>query len=338
MPRRRDPSPRPARPLALLAGLALALAPLRPASAGGPEAGGSEGAPAPVGAHGEAGLDANQASDEAGLGAGAGEDAGASEDAGAGAGEAAGAVEGPTQADAGASSVPTPPPAIGMVEAPAYRGTGLMVTSALVAGVGMVQQIISYTMIGGTCGVAQKNIMTLQTFDGQEIPIEEGTELAAGAALFGLACVGAAGPALTMRMQTPLYLGAAVGLGSAGGLARGRSNAFEDAMLHGRDRSRRNWLFRVIGGAMVGGGVFLWASSRLGLIGNKPGCTTLNCLLAYDLVTLQGSGALTITGAVMLSSGLAYKRHYGRYVKVRDLGATPFAGRSSFGVAFHGSF
>ncbi|MCA9663020.1 MAG: hypothetical protein KC486_32090, partial [Myxococcales bacterium] len=268
------------------------------------------------------------------LAAGGGVDGGSGDAAGEGSAAQA-PVTGPA---ASVGAAPNPKKISGWVEGPAYRGTGLMVTSALVAGVGLVQQAISYSLLGGTCGVAQENIMTLKTFDGQEIPIEEGTQLAAGAALFGLACVGAAGPALTMRMQTPLYLGASVGLAGAGGLARGRSNAYDDAFVHRRDRSRRAWLFRVIGGSLVGGGVFLWGSSRLGLIGNRPGCATLNCLLAYDILTLQGSGAMTITGAAMLSSGLAYKRHHSRYVSVRELGATPFAGRSSFGLSLHGRF
>ena len=229
-------------------------------------------------------------------------------------------------------------PAKGLLEAPAYRGIGLFVAAGLAAGSGLIQQVVAYQLVQRTCGVAQANIMTLETFDGHRIPIREGVELAAGAAVFGLACVGAAGPALTLRMQAPLLLGGAVGFASAGGHARGRSDAFSDALVHRRDRSRRARVMRVLGSTLVGAGAALWASSRLVLLDNKAGCSALGCIVAFDLLTLQSSGALTIAGAALLSSGLAYRRFFGRYIRARNLGATPLAGRGLFGLAVSGAF
>lgn len=229
-------------------------------------------------------------------------------------------------------------PAKGLLEAPAYRGIGLFVAAGLAAGSGLIQQVVAYQLVQRTCGVAQANIMTLETFDGHRVPIKEGVELAAGAAVFGLACVGAAGPALTLRMQAPLLLGAAVGFASAGGHARGRSDAFSDALVHRRDRSRRARVMLVLGSTLIGVGAVLWASSRLVLIDNKAGCSALGCIVAFDLLTLQSSGAMTIAGAALVSSGVAYRRFFGRYIRARNLGATPLAGRGLFGLAISGAF
>lgn len=234
---------------------------------------------------------------------------------------------------------PAPPRASGgIVEAPAHRGTGYFVVAGVITGVAVVQQLSAYLLLQHTCGVARAKIDTLETFDGESTPITDRAQLAAGAAVFGLACFGSAGPALTLRMHTPLYLGAAVGLASAGGLARGRSDAFRDALIRRRDRSRPGRLPEVLGGVLLGTGVALWIGTRVALLDNKPGCAALNCIVAYDLLTLQSSALMTMTGAALLSQGIAYRRHLRRYIRIRELGATPFASRGSYGLAISGSF
>jgi hypothetical protein len=231
----------------------------------------------------------------------------------------------------------SPRPIGGFVEAPAHRGTGYFVVAGLLTGASVIQQTAAYLLLQHTCGVARAKLDPLQTFDGEQTSIRHRSELAAGAALFGLACLGSAGPALTLRMQTPLYLGAAVGLASAGGLARGRTAAFRDALVRPRDRGRAR-LPVVLGGVLVGTGVAMWLGTRIALLDNKPGCASLRCILAYDLLTLNSSAWMTISGAALLSHGIAYRRHIGRYIRIRELGATPFASRGSYGLAISGAF
>jgi len=239
------------------------------------------------------------------------------------------------------STVALGPPAAArgpIIEAPAQRGTGYFVLAGLLGGASVIQQTAAYLLLQDTCGLAGQKLETLQTFDGGQTPIRDQAELAAGAAIFGLACLGSAGPALTLRMQTPLYLGAAVGLASAGGLARGRSEAFRDALVRRRERGGRGRLRVLLGSVLLGAGAALWLGTRLALLDNKAGCASLRCILAYDLLTLQSSALMTISGAALLSQGRAYRRHLARYIRIREFGATPFASRGTYGLAISGAF
>jgi hypothetical protein len=218
---------------------------------------------------------------------------------------------------------------------PRYKGTGLLITSALTGAMGLTQHIIAAYALKNTCGMAQEGVSALSQEELEDIGITDvGDAVEVGA--LGILCAATAAPSLTLRLNVPVFLGASLGLATTGAMLRGRHLAYRDVFV--KERTRKTKRLKIVGGIMLGLGVLWWGGSRLSLLSNRVGCSDLNCFIDYDLSTLHGSAMLTITGAALLAQGLSYESQRKFFREVQGLQVTPTASMQGLGLSLSGSF
>jgi len=218
---------------------------------------------------------------------------------------------------------------------PRYKGTGLLVTSALAGAMGLTQHIIAAYALKNTCGLAQEGAQALTAEELEDIGIADAEDAVEVGAL-GVLCAATAAPSLTLRLNVPVFLGASLGLATTGAMLRGRYLAYSDVFV--KERTRKTKRLKIVGGILLGLGVAWWGSSRLSLLKNRIGCSDLACFVDYDLSTLHGSALLTITGAALLAQGLSYESERKFFREVKGLQVAPTASTQGLGLALSGAF
>lgn len=218
---------------------------------------------------------------------------------------------------------------------PRYKGTGLLITSALTGAMGLTQHIIAAVALKNTCGLAQEGAQALTAEELENLGIAD-VEDAVEVGALGVLCAAAAAPSLTLRLNVPVFLGASLGLATTGAMLRGRHLAYRDVFV--KERTRKTKRMKIVGGIMLGLGVLWWGSSRLSLLKNRIGCSDLNCFIDYDLSTLHGSAMLTITGAALLAQGLSYESERKFFREVKGLQVAPTLSVQGPGLALSGAF
>jgi hypothetical protein len=218
---------------------------------------------------------------------------------------------------------------------PRYKGTGLLVTSALTGAMGLTQHIIAAFALKNTCGLAQEGAQALTAEELEDLGIADAEDAVEVGAL-GVLCAATAAPSLTLRLNVPVFLGASLGLATTGAMLRGRYLAYQDVFV--KEHTRKTKRLKIAGGIILGLGVLWWGGSRLSLLNNRIGCSDLACFVDYDLSTLHGSAMLTITGAALLAQGLSYESQRKFFREVRGLQVAPTVSVHGLGLTLSGAF
>lgn len=229
---------------------------------------------------------------------------------------------------------------VALVEEPPTRGTGWLAAAGVVGGLAFVQHAVVVGVFNGTCGVVGDAAAESSMMD-EEMTDEEAAEEVAGLAALGVACAATVTPALIFRLGTPIMLGASLSMAAAGAGSRARSDAFRDRFGRHKTKRWKGITYDVLGGVLLATGISAWLSSRITLLGNRVGCSSIRCYTRYDFSTLHASAALTISGAAVLTYGLAYRkaqRHYGRPGRPIDLHLAPNVSRNTGGLSLSGRF
>lgn len=230
---------------------------------------------------------------------------------------------------------------VALIEEPPTRGTGWLAAAGVVGGMALVQHAVVVGVFNGTCGVVTEAATDASMMMDEEMTDEETAEEVAGLAALGVACAATVTPSLIVRLGTPVLLGASLGMAAAGAGVRARSDAFRDRFGRHKTKRWKGITYDVVGGTLLGVGLLLWISSRASLLGNGVNCGSISCYTRYDFSTLHGSAAMTISGAAVLTYGLAYRRaqrHYGRPGVPVELQLSPSVSRNTGGLSLAGRF
>ena len=216
-----------------------------------------------------------------------------------------------------------PPP-----KRPPYSGTGLFIGAGVTFAIALTEQIVAHVLVRRRCidPFADELAMTEDedpvVIDPMDPPERIDPTGGAGEDIGEITAKCAPGviPALALRVHSDIGLLAMVGLASAGGSMRGRTQAWD--AVFGDKPYKDSARGRIAGISLIGTGVVTWFSTGAASWGWMASCKDARCVRSARILnfTMRDASALMVaSGAAMLAFSETRRRATSGFERDRAL-------------------